>query len=144
VRGLPPRSVPLLERRAAIGSGLACCTGLQHARPDPKKKCTEPVTPSSGFPTDLRRSDCLSGSHQPRTLRTRCNHHPRGVGKLRQGRLERTLCKLRSFLFAQIRTAINRVCSGHSRRPDASARPQEIRRAGNAFVHLPDEPSASA
>ena len=32
----------------------------------------EPVATSSGFPTDLRRSDCNSESHQPQTLRTRC------------------------------------------------------------------------
>ena len=30
------------------------------------------VASSSGSPTDLRRSDCLSGSHQPKKLRTRC------------------------------------------------------------------------
>ncbi len=38
----------------------------------PTRKCTEPVTPSSGYPIDRRRSDCLSESHQPRALRTRC------------------------------------------------------------------------
>ena len=37
------------------------------------KKCTEPVAPSSGNPTDLRRSECHSENHQPRTLRTRCS-----------------------------------------------------------------------
>ena len=31
------------------------------------------VAPSSGSPTDLRRSECHSGSHQPRKLRTRCS-----------------------------------------------------------------------
>jgi hypothetical protein len=36
------------------------------------EKCTEPVAPSSGFPTDLRRSACLSESLQPRKLRARC------------------------------------------------------------------------
>ena len=30
------------------------------------------VAPSSGFPTDRRRSECLSGSLQPRKPRTRC------------------------------------------------------------------------
>ena len=42
------------------------------------RKCTEPVAPSSGFPTDLRRSGCRSESHQPRTLRTRCIADSRG------------------------------------------------------------------
>jgi hypothetical protein len=37
------------------------------------QKCTEAGAPSSGFPTDLRRSDCLSESHQPPALRPRCN-----------------------------------------------------------------------
>jgi hypothetical protein len=36
------------------------------------KKCTEPVAPSSDLPTDHRRSDNHSESHQPQTLRTRC------------------------------------------------------------------------
>ena len=80
------------------------------------KKCTEPVSPLSGFLTDRRRSDCLSESHQPRALRTRCKQHTRGARKLRQGRLERTLRKLRSFLFTQGRTAISCVCSGPSER----------------------------
>ena len=93
---------PGSDFRKAIGSSSPFrCT----------KKCTEPVSPLSGFPTDRRRSDCLSGSHQPRALRTRCKPHTRGAGQPRQGRLERTLRKLRSFLFAQAETAIHRVCS---------------------------------
>ena len=43
-----------------------------------RKKCTEPVAPSSGLPTDRRRSDCRSEGHQPRTLRTRCIGDSRG------------------------------------------------------------------
>ena len=43
----------------------------------PTKKCTEPVTSSSGSSTDRRRSDCLSESHRPRTLRTRCSRDSR-------------------------------------------------------------------
>ena len=45
------------------------------------KKCTEPVAPSSDFPTDRRRSDCLPESHQPWAFRTRCKAHPRGFGE---------------------------------------------------------------
>ena len=47
------------RRSASIGSAA-------------KRKCTEPVTPSSDFPTDHRRSDNHSESHQPQTLRSRC------------------------------------------------------------------------
>ena len=43
-----------------------------------KKKCTGAVAPSSGFLTDLRRSGCRSGDHQPQALLPRCNHHSRG------------------------------------------------------------------
>ena len=41
------------------------------------KKCTGAVAPSSGFLTDLRRSECRSGDHQPQVLLPRCNHHRR-------------------------------------------------------------------
>ena len=37
------------------------------------------VAPSSGNPTDRRRSECHSGSHQPRKLRTRCSRDSREV-----------------------------------------------------------------
>ena len=84
------------------------------------KKCTEPVAPSSGFPTDIRRSGCRSESHQPRTLRTRCTRDSRDRAGGRQGSLERRSRKLRSFLFAQDRTALCRACSTvrEERRPD--------------------------
>ena len=42
------------------------------------QKRTEAGAPSSGFPTDLRRSDCLSESHQPQALRPRCNRDTTG------------------------------------------------------------------
>jgi hypothetical protein len=60
-------------------------------QPARTEKCTEPVTPSSGFPTDLRRSGCRSESHQPRTLRTRCKQHPRGCTTGRQAPEETNL-----------------------------------------------------
>ena len=41
------------------------CTGRCVAQSASTQKCTETGAPSSGFPTDLRRSDCLSESHQP-------------------------------------------------------------------------------
>ncbi len=70
------------------------------------KKCTEPVAPSSDFPTDHRRSDCLPESHQPWAFRTRCKPHTRGLGRTRQGGRMATSRKLRSFLFAQGQLAL--------------------------------------
>ena len=46
------------------------CTRTVPARV--QRKCTEPVASSSDLPTDHRRSDNHSESHQPQTLRTRC------------------------------------------------------------------------
>ena len=57
---------------------------------------------------------------------------------------------LRTFLLAQHEIAIRRMCSSFSRRhktAEPGIRPglgRKIRRAGNAFVHLPDRLSASA
>ena len=69
----------------------------------PSKKCTEPVTPSSGFPTDHRRSDCHSESHQPRTLRTRCTHDSMRIAQPGQALRRSCWRNLRTFLFAQVK-----------------------------------------
>src|SRR6188474_1650656 len=74
-------------------------------------KCTEPVAPSSGFPTDRRRSGCRSENHQPRVLRARCMADTRGTRAVRQGGRSRAARKLRFFLFAQGRTAYRGGCS---------------------------------
>ena len=105
-----------------------------------KKKCTEPVAPSSGFPTDRRRSGCRSESHQPRALRTRCIADSRGARYRRQGALERTCRKLRSFLFAQARSADQSACSSSVRkkkRPDTRVRPQEFAEPGTLSSTFP-------
>ncbi len=52
------------------------------------QKCTEPVAPSSGYPTDRRRSDRLLGSHRPQVLRTRCIGDARDSGRPRQAARE--------------------------------------------------------
>ena len=111
-----------------------------------RRKCTEPVAPSSGFPTDRRRSGCRSESHQPRVLRTRCSRESTRARRPRQAPLRRTWRNLRLFLFAPRQAAPRLVCSTCSRRKRGRARgpSPQVRRAGNAFVHLPDEPSASA
>ncbi len=111
------------------------------------KKCTEPVAPSSGFPTDCRRSGRRSESHQPRTLRTRCIAHTRAPRPDRQGGLRRRGRNLRSFLFTPDETAAPAACSRceeREKRAGHEGPAARVRRAGNAFVHLPDEPSASA
>ena len=59
-----------LTRRAYVGSG-------RRLREPGPRKCTESVAPSSGFPIDLRRSGCRSGSHQPPALRSRCTRESR-------------------------------------------------------------------
>jgi hypothetical protein len=63
-----------------------------------RRKCTEPVAPSSGFPTDRRRSGCRSESHQPRVLRTRCNRESTRARRPRQAPLRRT-CAICVFFF---------------------------------------------
>ena len=64
---------------------------VRHGRP---QKCTEPVTPSSGNPTDLRRSECHSESHQPRTLRTRCRHETKRRERAGQAPLRRNFAAI--------------------------------------------------
>ena len=110
------------------------------------KKCTEPVTPSSGSPTDRRRSGCRSENLQPRALRTRCKPQSRDPEEGRQELENPTSRKLRSFLYTKVilrprLLALGRFASekGRARRPG-----RKVRRAGNAFVHLPGERSASA
>ena len=133
------------------------------------KKCTEPVAPSSGFPTDLRRSGCRSESHQPHALRTRCISDSRWARQRRQGVLERTFANCALFFSHGVKLRLTSHALGSSetkglraeaRRRRVVGSPEaprsggagfagagagkEVRRAGNAFVHLPDEPSASA
>ncbi len=93
-----------------------------------KRKCTESVASSSDNPTDLRRSDCHSESHQPRTLRARCKPHTRGAQSCRQGRSRQTCRKLRSFLFAQGQTAHPCACSGVSEEENGRAQGPAARR----------------
>ena len=105
-----------------------------------KRKRTEPVAPSSGFPTDRRRSDCRSESHQPRTLRTRCIAHSREVVRARQGVETGTCRKLRCFLFttAMLRLAACALATpGEEKRPDPRVRPQEFAEPGTLSSTFP-------
>jgi hypothetical protein len=99
------------ERGPAVEAGAASPCRTATTVTGGPRKCTEPVAPLSGLPTDRRRSDRRSESHQPRTLRTRCKQHPRGASESRQGCHEPVCRKLRSFLFAQGGTAVDRMCS---------------------------------
>ena len=79
-----------------------CATPAAAHRTAHAQKCTEPVAPSSGFPTDLRRSGCRSENHQPRTLRTRCKQHPRGCLTGRQAAREKNRPQIPAKAFADV------------------------------------------
>lgn len=109
------------------------------------KKCTEPVSPSSGNPTDLRRSGCHSENHQPRALRTRCKPHTRGVVHLRQG-LSRYACRnLRSFLFAtvELRSRAHALVGLREEKKGRSRKPGRVSRRldGGSRAGLPASPA---
>ena len=143
---------------AAVSVGRLVRSGGGLARPRPsvhadqtsgtRQKCTEPVAPSSGFPTDRRRSDCRSESHQPRTLRTRCIAHTRGRSRAVKAVQSELFANCEVFFSHRVELRIDaHALDAFERRKRAGHEgpsPQRIRRAGNAFVHLPDEPSASA
>ena len=114
-------------------------------RPDPTK-CTEPVASSSDFPTDRRRSDNRSESHQPWTLRTRCIAE---LGRMHESvkASRMKLSQIAVFSFHNspcCATVCALAAGGEEKRAGPVGPAARIRRAGNAFVHLPDEPSASA
>ena len=75
------------------------------------QKRTESVSPSSGLPTDRRRSDCRSEGHQPLALRPRCNWETTGRTWLRQGVRELDSRSLRLFLYKPHTLASRRTCS---------------------------------
>jgi hypothetical protein len=105
------RSTSVSAAAAVVGESLGRALTRRPRVPRTTKKCTEPVTLSSGFPTDLRRSDCHSESHQPPALRTRCMRDSRGAHRGRQAPSRATCRKLRYFLFASGRTAVEPACS---------------------------------
>ena len=86
------------------------------------------MAPSSGFPTDRRRSDCLSESHQPQVLRTRCIADPRGAVPIPSSCSEANFSQFARFSF---RTGSN--CASFrvlwtlwgEKGPGAKARPHE-------------------
>ena len=83
-RGGPGRAAVVVARPVASPSlTLRPRTRRDQTMPD-QRKCIEPVAPSSDFPTDLRRSGCRPGSHQPLVLRTRCTRESTGQRALRQ------------------------------------------------------------
>jgi hypothetical protein len=112
----------------------------EHGFPHQKEKCTEPVSPSSGNPTDLRRSDCHSESHQPWALRTRCKQHTMGIVHSRQGRVGRACPQFAKFSFHTVQTAHAGTCSSRSQErkgPGTRARPQEFAEPGTLSSTFP-------
>ena len=93
------------------------------------QKCTETGAPSSGLPTDLRRSDCLSESHRPPALRPRCTRDTRASRRCRQAASKHNCRSLRDSLYNADILALSPVCS--------TCMGPRIRRAGCAFVHFP-------
>ena len=95
------------------------------------RKCTEPVAPSSGFPTDRRRSGCRSESHQPRALRTRCISDSR-VGPARRKAPSSELVANCALFFShriELRLTPHALDRGETKGPRAEARQ---RRAGGS------------
>jgi hypothetical protein len=74
-------------------------------------KSTGAVAPSSGFLTDLRRSECRSGDHRPQVLLPRCNHNARLWPRSSQDRFYPRFRKLRSFHQSQSVIARSAGCS---------------------------------
>jgi hypothetical protein len=126
-RCLPRRQEPGSDpRHGPNGRGEVCrervdrSTTAHATRRRSTKKCTEPVTPSSGFPTDLRRSDCHSESHQPRALRTRCTQDSRAWTRGRQGPSGNQLSQIATFSFHKGQTAHRCACSSDLREEKAA------------------------
>ena len=75
------------------------------------QKCTEAGAPSSGLPTDRRRSGCLSGAHQPPALRPRCTRDTRASTGSVKHASKRKIRSLRTFLYNAHTLASSAVCS---------------------------------
>ena len=73
------------------------------------KKCTGAVAPSSGFLTDLRRSGCRSGDHQPQVLLPRCNHHSRGSCQRGQVPIGSEFPQIANFVSSTTATCASRM-----------------------------------
>ena len=105
-----------------------------------KRKCTEPVATSSGFPTDRRRSDCHSESHQPRTLRTRCMGEPEDPlgprSRAPRSEISRKLRKSRSMSGSRPGGASFYDLTGGEGPVDRDLRRRPARRRGRRDVQL--------
>ena len=98
-----------------VKHSLGCfCRKLRHSHfgsrfraPDVRARKNAPsrFAPSSDFPTDIRRSNCLSESHQPRALRSRCTRDTRASNAPRQAPRESG-----SALFARFSLHVAHTC----------------------------------
>ena len=100
------------------------------------KKCTGAVAPSSGFLTDLRRSGCRSGGHQPQALLPRCNHHSRGSYAGGQVGTGSEFPQIANFASSTATNCASRMMLWKGWTRDSPSRA--------AFVHIAGRPSASA
>ena len=91
------------ERLKSQIATIFICLGYSGSKVTPSvnstQKCTEVGAPSSDLPTDHRRSDCLSESHQPRALLPRCTRDTRASRGRRQAETKRKYRSLRIFLY---------------------------------------------
>src|SRR4051812_10260691 len=99
------------------------------------QKCTEQVAPSSGSPTDLRRSGCLSELHQPQVLLTRCNWETRR-SRARCQPVDNRICANCAFFI--LRSTILQAVA-----PALHTAPKKMRRAWE-LSSTPDRRSACA
>ncbi len=137
-----------LRRRSPAARPMERGRRQSEANIGARKKCTGAVAPSSGFPTDLRRSECRSGDHQPPVLLPRCNHQPRASRSRRQGGSDRSCRNLRIFQRAhskiascascsrQVGPGIRRAGSPSSTRPTDLPLPRTVARWG-FVLHCP-------
>ena len=72
--------------------------------------------------TDRRRSDCLSESHQPRALRSRCTRDTRASRGGRQASCKSEIRSLRTFLYTAHTLAFDAVCSTKDGTKDSPSR----------------------
>ena len=100
------------------------------------QKCTEAGAPSSGLPTDRRRSGCPSGAHQPPVLRPQCTRHTRACAGSSQAGAKREIRSLRTFLYNPHTLASCAVCST-SKRDQRFAEPGALSSTSPADLPLP-------
>jgi len=99
----------LLAVRLRQGRGISRRCGICRILPGEQTQRTEAGSPLSGFPTDRRRSDCLSESHQPPALRPRCTWDTRTSRHAGQGRTKHSFPLFAIFSTKSTPTCVDSV-----------------------------------